>query len=298
MKTNAIVRIILFSLAILILLGILIGGLGIGTLVILLGESSVADAIEEVFTIDDSVSVDGTGSSGRYDASQINNLEINWVSGTIVIQPGDTDTIRFEESAVSDEKYQLSYKKSGDRLVIQFCEESHTSWKFGVNINKDISKDLVITVPQHWICNSLEINTASARVEIRDLTIREVDFDGASGVFNLDQCIVDELDIDTASGDVEFSGELSILDFDAASANFYGVFLNVPKRMNVDSMSGDLDITLPENCGFSVSMDSMSSNFSSDFPTTVSNGNYVYGDQRCNININGMSSDATIRKGK
>lgn len=42
---------------------------------------------------------------------------------------------------------------------------------------------------------------------------------------------------------------------------------NVPNLIKMDSMSGDLTLTLPEGAGFTVSLDAMSSDFSSDFPT-------------------------------
>ena len=62
-------------------------------------------------------------------------------------------------------------------------------------------------------------------------------------------------------------------------------------------MSGDLELTLPEYCGFTVSMDAMSSDFTSDFPTTMQNGNHIYGDGSCSISIDAMSGDVAIRKG-
>ena len=130
------------------------------------------------------------------------------------------------------------------------------------------------------------------------MTIREVDFDGASGTCEFENCTVDEMDIDTASGDIRFIGALDILDCDAASASVYAVLSNTPSRLDMDSMSGDLDITLPGDAGFTVTLDGMTSDFSSDFETTVKNGNQVCGDGRCRINIDAMSGDVTIRKGE
>lgn len=302
MKTNAIIRIVLFSIAILVLLGILASFLLVRNFVIDLNKSGFTEVIDEMFSINDSgvVSVDGTGRSGVYDATQINELEIDWVAGTIVIQPGDTNAIHFEESAVSDAKYQLVAKQSGDKLVIEFCEENFSgfTFNFGVSINNTVSKDLVITVPADWECESLEIDTASARVEVQDLNLRKVEFDGASGLCIFDNCMIEKLDIDTASGNVRFSGTLETLDFDAASANFNAVLQNVPQRLTMDSMSGDLDITLPAECGFTASVDVMSGDFSSEFPTSVSKGNYSYGDGSCRIDVVAMSGDITVRKGQ
>ena len=107
-----------------------------------------------------------------------------------------------------------------------------------------------------------------------------------------------ELDIETASGDIDFYGELNKLEFDAASAKFTGVLTNTPKSILVDSMSGDLDVTLPADSGFTVTMAAISGDFTSDFSTTVSNGAYVCGNGTCQIQYNGMYGDIIIRKGE
>lgn len=301
MKTNAIIRIVLFSLAIVILLGILLGGLAAGYLVNNAGKISQS-VISNLFNIQDSdkdiwdhfSSGDTIDFAASVDAGQICNISIDWVSGSITILPGKNNRITISESEVSSDKYKLIWKQSGDKLVIQYCE---ADWDFFGIKTTDLSKDLVITVPADWLCDSLEIDTASARVEIFDLSIHEMDFDGASGSCYFDNCIVDEIDLDTASGDVNFTGTLNILDCDAASASINLVVANTPKRIDIDTASGDLDLTLPENCGFSVSLDTMSGDFTSDFPTVMTAGNYLHGDGTCRINIYAMSGDVIIRKG-
>ena len=300
MKSNAIIRIVIFSLTSLILLAILASALLANSLLTGLFDSGILEGLREITSHHSSgdVIMDGTGMSGEYDAESIRHLEIDWVSGTIIIRPGETNTVRIEESAVSDEDLCMNIRRSGSRLIIQYCEDNKVSIFNGSKLNADISKDLVITVPKDWVCESLEIDTASARVEIENLQIYELDFDGASGEFILDNCLLGDLDIDTASGDVTFSGSLNVLDFDAASASFSGVFVNAPKRIDMDSMSGDLDITLPADCGFTATVDSMSGAFHSDFSTTSSNGNYTYGDGSCKISVNGMSADVRIRRGE
>ena len=186
-------------------------------------------------------------------------------------------------------------KQSGQTLKIQFCEESVKFPSFGINV--DISKDLVIRVPTEWACDSLEIDTASAEVEICDLQINELDFDGASGLLVLDNCDIVNLDIDTASGDVEFTGILKDLDFDAASARFHGEFLQVPNHLNLDTMSGDLEIILPEYCGFTCELDTMSGDFDSDFEFGTIGETYISGDGACQIHVSAMSGDVDILKG-
>ena len=61
-------------------------------------------------------------------------------------------------------------------------------------------------------------------------------------------------------------------------------------------MSGDLDLTLPGDAGFALSMNAMSSDFTTDFDTVMKNGNYVCGNGHCRINVDAMSGDVIIRR--
>jgi len=281
MKTNAIIRIIVFSLAILILSSILLGVVTFDTF----SFSSRTESGEQTI-------LHGSMYSG--DPHVIKNIKINWAAGSITIIRGQDKNIMVTESEVENERYVMQISEIGSTVTIDYCEEKYSL--VGIGKKSPKAKDLVISVPAHWECTSLEINAASAAVEVKDLTIGEVDFDGASAVCNFENCIIDDLEVDTASGDVTFSGTLKQLQFDAASASFTASFDNVPDRIDMDSMSGDLEIHLPEDCGFTLSLNAMSSDFSSDFATTMHGDEYHYGNGRCRITVNAMSGDVNIRK--
>lgn len=300
MKTNAIIRIIIWSLVLVILVGILAAFVSHRAFSSLRRAQLISDTENtglvppanevtpmEALPNEETLTVD---------PSSIDEIEIEWAAGDILILPRDVEQITISESDVSDSRYSMLWQVRGNKLSIQFCESSiHTG--FGISFDAEVSKDLYIEVPEDWICNSLEVDAASAALEIQNMTIREVDFDGASGTCDFENCQIGDLDIDTASGDVYFTGTLGSLDFDAASASFIGELQNTPSRIDMDGMSGSLDLALPEDCGFTLSMDGMSSRFSSEFyGTHMQNGSHVYGDGRCRINVDGMSCDVTIRK--
>jgi len=289
MKMNAIIRIILYSAVILILLGILLGG-------IVWKQFSHVRWNESHTWSDTSDDTSRNSTAAGTVASQIQDISVEWASGTITIQPGAVDQITYEESHVSKNKYKMVTKESGRELEIRYCKESSLFPGIGKNI--DFSKNLLITVPEGYMLNSLEIDAAAAEVIIRGISINEMDFDGASGTCTFEGCSIVDLDIDTASGDINYEGTLERLDFDAASASFRGKLSTMPRQIDMDSMSGDLELTLPDNTGFSVSMDAMSSTFFSDFPTTIQNGIYIYGDGSCRIQVDAMSGDVSIYKSK
>lgn len=286
MKSNAIVRIVLYSIVILVLVGLLLVSLGIST-----------------FSFRDSNNPSGEfipGSAGSVDPDVIRSLEIEWAAGSITIQRGDSHDISFYETGVTNTKYQMVWKQNGDKLVIEYCADSEKNLFGGISINigSEMRKDLVITVPYGWDCASLNVVAASAEVNVNELVIGEAEFDGASGICTFTNCQVDKLEVETASGDIKFAGSLSELDFEGMSSSFTAVLSNTPSRMRMDSMSGNLDITLPSSAGFTASIDAMSSDFSSDFSTTKQNGNYICGDGSCKINVSAMSGDVTIRMGE
>ena len=238
--------------------------------------------------------VNQTGSVGSTDPAAIREIKIEWISGSVTVEPGDVQEITFLESGNGTDKYEMVWKQSGDELVIQYSKDSSIAG-FGLHFG-DGSKDLTVTVPRGWVCDSLELDTASTDLTVRDMIIREMEIDSASGTAKFENCTVSSLDVDTASGDVTFSGSLSELDFEAASASFTGVLENVPDKVKMDSMSGGLTLTLPEDAGFTVSLDAMSSDFSSDFTTVKKNKSYVCGDGHCKIDVSAMSGDVSILK--
>ena len=283
MKTNAIVRIVIWSIVLLLLVSILVTALAFGIYSVHSSETSWAAPIITT----------GSGEFHQADhaAESVSQIEIEWAAGTITIQPGDTDKILLSESGKFDTDEAMVYRQNGSKLTIE-CQEQD----FFIGFQSTVSKDLTITVPRDWQGRSISIDAASAQLNVTGITVEEVELDSASGIAVFEDCTIEELDIDTASGDVEFRGKLDTLEFDAMSAKFTAVFTSFPSRMELDSMSGDVDISLPEGCGFTATIDAMSSDFSSDFEVTRKNDQYVCGDGSCRINVSAMSGDVVIRK--
>lgn len=270
MKTNAIVRIVIFSLIILILLGILVTGLGIGSLI----DHFTSRVTEGQGTII-------PGSSNQISPDGIRNLNIEWVNGSITIQPGDTNVITVSESGNFPENNEMICRQSGDTLTIQFSKA-----KVSMSIEFNFSKDLVITVPRNWQCEELDISSVSA----------EIDLENVSGNCTFENCSTDEMTVETVSGNVNFNGTLNTMDCNTVSANCTLATDSFPKDLSMDSVSGDLILELPEGCGFTASLDSMSGSISSEFETTASKNHHTHGDGGCRITADTMSGDIIIRK--
>lgn len=275
-KGNAIARIILNIVLILLMLGVfgvVLGfsiysfDLGITNGNYITGESSVP-------------------------ADQVTELHIEWASGTITVQTGDTDKIIFTESGSDIDTEPMVYELENGELSICYSKPA-----LQMGITATIVKDLTITVPRDWNCGNLHIEAASTDVEVFDMTMNSVELECASGECTFTNCTVKELDLDAASCAVTFSGTLETLDCDGASTEITAVLTNVPSAINLDGASAELDLTLPSDCGFRVDMDGVSCDFDSDFDYHHSNGCSTYGNESCHINVDGMSASVYIRNG-
>ena len=251
----------------------------------------------EITTMETTATPEGeiTGYGVALDAASIRDMEIEWAAGSIRIQPMEITEIRISEEGVNQDAHPMVWNVRNGQLNIQYSKNTDHSFGMGLLLGEH-SKNLVIQVPREWQCDSLEIDAASASLEVNDLTIREMEFDGASGTCIFNNCTVEALELDTASGDVRFTGDLTQLDCDSASANILLELSNVPKSIDLDTASGDLCVVLPADAGFTVNMETMSGNFKSDFTTTNRNGSYVAGNGRCRIDVDAMSGDVTVSK--
>ena len=274
MRTNAIVRIVLFSIAILVLLTILTVGIA---------------ANQFMFHMDFGPN-STTSSTGSVDADPIRKISIEWTSGAITLRHADVDQIVFSETEAVDAE-PMVWLTAGDTLKIS-CTKEETFFHIGVVPDKD----LLIEAPRDWDCVELEIDTASADVNVENMTIARVDFDGASGDFDFLDCTVDTMEIDTASGDLNFCGSLNTLDCDGASADCDIRLSNCPNRIEMDLASGDLNLTLPEDCGFTANLEALSGKLDTDFQVSHTNKGLVSGDGSCRIDMSAMSGNVFIHK--
>lgn len=278
MKRNAIVRLILFSILALSLVGVLIGGIAF--------KSYSAPGIIVRSTTEAPVV-----SRNHFNAEEIDRLNIDWAAGKIVILPAEGSQIAVTEELLGEED-EMVLRLDGSTLYVDYAENA-----VSVNFGSAPKKNLYITVPQDWVCKELDIDAASATVQAERLTIQKAASSTASGSHTFRDCKVERLKLETVSGDLDYSGTLDKLDFGGVSAQADVVVTNFPKSIEVETVSGDVNLTLPKECGFTLEKDSVSGHFRSELETRKQDGKYVYGDGQCKIDVEGVSASITIRKG-
>lgn len=234
-------------------------------------------------------------SAGNVSAQEINDITIEWVSGSITVERADVDSITFAETAGLKEDDRMIWKQSGDKLTIQFSKPKNLLF-FSFGNTANVSKDLVIQVPQDWICDELDIESVSAQIDVSGIQASDIDLENVSGECTFTDCVTDTLSSETVSGSVEFTGQLNSLDLNSVSADCTAYITNAPREVQLECVSGDLTLYLPEGCGFTVSHDALSGDFNSEYSTISSGGDYIYGDGSCRISAEGVSGNIAIRK--
>lgn len=276
MRRNAIARIIIYSLLIFVLVGILISGLD-----------------HDGFNW-------GTGSSGNYitgsgsiDMSQIENIEIEWVSGNVdvILVPDGENNISFSETQGEEEP--MVYEIKGKTLIIRYCKQSI---KVHFGNYSGLKKNLTVKIPENWSCRSLDIEAVSANVSVHLSEANDVEIQNVSGKTDLNITKSGSVSVETVSGEVMFNGNCNEFDCSSVSGDCEVKLFGDAKDIALESVSGDLTVSILKDYGFTATIDSASGHIYSDYSTTISGGKHTYGDGKIRIDAETVSGNIYIRK--
>ena len=226
-----------------------------------------------------------TDSTYNVNTEGIDSIKINWVAGEVTVRPHDGDDIQIIESAQRTlrDNEKLNYSISGNTLEIRFRER-------GLRSVRIPSKRLEVLVP-HFLSESVDtlaIDSVSGDINVQDINASRLDLDSTSGNITIagvyDSAKLNTisgritlipgtragiLDIVTVSGRVEVSGTFEKVSTNTVSGNVSFTSRQVPSSLKADSVSGNINITLPDDATLSVSHSSVSGKMSSDLPMTM-----------------------------
>lgn len=283
MKKNAIFRIVLFSVITFSLTVVMFVGISANVLKSSKPYTEMKAGSEHEYLYMEDPDIEGI----LIPAAEIKDIEINWAAGSIIIEPADAQEIVLTETRSGGESMIAS--TGGSTLQIDYSRQKFTNGFQG-------EKHLHIAVPRDWNCRKLEINAASSPVRIDSLDIQTVSVNVASGECDFRDCRIGNLQLDGASCDLNYTGTLTELDINGASTHADVHVTNQPKSVSMDSLSGNLVLTLPDDCGFTLSRSSLGGSFTCDFDTNHIDDRYVYGSGDCKIKVDGLSAGIAIHR--
>ena len=214
----------------------------------------------------------GTVATGtvEIDPARVSKLEIDWAAGTVTIKTGDTDKIVISEEGQFDDQYAMLYNLDEGTLEIY-----HSSGSVSI-IGSVPKKNLTVTVPVGWECRELDVDAAGVSVAVEGLTADSVDLDGAGM-------------------ELSYTGSFNTLDCDGAGCVLDIVSREDPDSIEIDGAGCDIELTLPEGCGFAANLDGLGCSFESNVDAGRLEGMYVYGNESCRIEADGLGVAMSVR---
>ncbi len=282
---SAVARIAIWAVVLVILTGIFV-------CVMLMGEEGYMFGINfGGYRYEDADSYQvGNGES----LESVTSLDIDWIDGKVTIVPAKGDKVVISEDYKGDEDaLRLRWKIESGKLTIKY-QKSGLSALF----KKTSGKTLTLEVPQAMLdkMSEVDLSLVSADLLITDMTALETDIELVSGdvVMSGD---FGQLDIDTVSGDVKLEGTVKSADIDGTSAVIELCLVETPTGIEVDTVSGNVSILLPENVkGFEVNLDAVSGSlYVNDFDSLAQTKHQcIYGDGSLKINVEAVSGNLKI----
>ena len=261
MKTGAMIRIIIWAVIALLLVGVL--------LYFLMGGSWPFGARTVGFG--SSAHTEEPAAAERPQLEQVNfsnvsKLEIHWISGGVTVESASGEG-GFSEDYSGQEKYRMDWYISGDTLVIEdFSKDLSTL----LNINLP-SKNLTVSLPRAM--EKITVVTTSAEVTFTGgIETQKLDVSAVSGSVSGALARADEAKVETVSGSVDLAlGRCGSVDVGTTSGGVGVACYQGLQEAELDSVSGSLDLTIPRGSSYTLDWDTVSGGL---YDKTASSGGF------------------------
>ena len=314
---GAVVRIVIWSVVLLILAGIFamcfvtqLWGDGFG--LISFGSSSYWYDQDDSYQIGNAVVAD-----------EVRHLDIDWLDGKLEIVIGEGDTVTLSEKDMSnsdksiDKDDSLRWRVVDGCLEVKYCKP-YFFWGVG---NKMPEKQLVLELPASAAdtlfgnvkimstaadvqmdaisVKTLDIETVDGTLTFEGMTVDEMDIEGVNMTLNISNCSVEDFDLDGVAVTMTYQGKLKNADLDGVDYQITFTLADTTRNLDIDTVEGDVTFCLPEDIsGFKVSADGLDCHVTSQGFEGVSYGKdtCTYGDQSMVVTVDGVGCQLKIEK--
>ena len=267
MRAKAIVKICICGTIALVLASVLVSLLAIPRVL----DWKIGDL--SLHWIDDHGSDEGYTVGEASVSGEVRELDVSWLSGSVTVEltDGDAVTLREEPQPESSDA-RMRWKLKDGKLTVY-------SQKSGLTIPTR-AKQLTIGIPASRAAKlqKLSLDLSAATASLPALTLRELELDSVSGSVTLTGGAYENLDFDSTSGALHLTPSI------------------LPQDISCDTVSGGVTLTLPENGGFSATLDSVSGDLTVDgFTGSLHGDEFVYGQGGPAYEFDSVSGDVRIR---
>lgn len=287
MKRNAIARIIIWSLVAVLLTSLLVVGISSSPSSFFSGDWSLG-GIGVTYKNSALYNVGGGTVTDEFQS-----IKVNWTNGKINIEAYDGEDTVISETEVAEKENKLRWRVEDGVLKIQ---QMAAGMRFG--LKKTPKKTLTVKIPSSAAEKLKSVNTDSVSAEVNIIGVAasdKIEIDTVSGGADLKNIRTEKLDIDTVSGSIKAAGEFTELESDSVSGDVTVSSATPLKKLDCDSTSGNIRLTIPKNSGFTLKADTVSGDISCGLPTVSESKNRrVCGDGSADFETDTVSGDLII----
>ena len=232
------------------------------------------------------------------DKTDITILDIDWITGDVKVRLTNNDTITVEEM-VSDNGYDAHPMVVTDDSGILKIRYADKAW---MNAIDPPQKALTVYLPREVAENLTEVSfsSVSADFDVDPLTVREkFAFSSVSGDLKTDAITAENVnaEVSTVSGKIELDGSFLRVTGESTSGKIDVKLRNCPEKLNIVTVSGDVELELPDSTNFWLGYDTVSGEIDCEVPVQRDGEHYYRGlSMGCDISISTTSGDLKIER--
>ena len=222
-------------------------------------QSCIGLSNKKVTIIDEYDHADQYIAASEGQATDVKKINIDWIDGDIVVESYEGDAIAFAEKCDStlDAEQTLHYWVDNEgELHIHFA-------KSGTNVH-GLSKKLTIKIPHNFDIHDMEIETVSSDIFLSRAPIRDIKIETVSGSADINMC----------------------------DSNTLHPSANMSKEIEMESVSGNMSVSLPKGYPYSMNFESVSGQAS--LPSKTFKG---MGEHKFNNGVGGVEISAETVSG-
>lgn len=248
-KSILIFRIILWSVAALILTGMLV------TFITARGfwgnfNSKISWNNKELDTLKEN----------NFDSYDIENINLDWIYGNVYIYPTNEDNISIiEKSSIKEEQLKITINGKTLNMKQQKRKRFFPFFNFGYN-----QYVIEVMLPEKQY-NEIKLKGTSGKLDMNGILANAFDLKITSGKINISKIKGENLIVNATSGQINIAGEFEDINIDITSGSLKLDSNNAPSKMRIDMTSGNSKIAIPENDGFTLYESKTSGSFKTDF---------------------------------
>lgn len=239
-----------------------------------------------------------TGGDYISDKTDITVLDIDWITGDVKVRLTNDDTITVEET-VSDNGYDahpMVVTDDNGTLKIRYADKA---W---MNAIDPPQKALTVYLPRAVAESLTEVSftSVSADLDVKALTVAEsFTFSSVSGDLKTDTITAEAVaaEVSTVSGEIELDGSFLRVTGESTSGKIDVKLRNCPEKLDVVTVSGDVELELPDSTNFWLGYDTVSGEIDCEVPVQRDGEHYYRGlSMGCDISVSTTSGDLKIER--